>query len=379
MTRGRLSGSTSLASAPHRLAGLAVLLLFLAAGPAAARPSERLLTVNDAKAALRAVGATSTFTASNSVLVTGGDISVQQMIVNVFSSASAARTFLAQTPPPPPQAVIRAAFGRPGWYLPEKVVCNAFVGSGLILSKFVVPVAQAAENRVVADLQRLCAGAVSVVTAGAGNRHAARLAPVAADVVRAQGLLVTKADLPSGFHIHNPNASAQLPEFTGDCANIADPDLSKLIETANVSNPVLENIDSGAQYLPTAAVFASPAQAAKAQALETGPADVPCGVALIKKRLETVPLTITGQTSDVITRTIGGVTVRGREVLVTMRVNPNFTLQIEDGFIFLRHGRALSELRTSIPWGKSAGDPDPRTTLDDVINAAARRLRHSGF
>jgi hypothetical protein len=388
--RGRLSRSTSIAMVPLSLVGLAVVLLFLMAGPAAARPSGRLLTASDAKAALRAVGATSTFTASSpaassqswhetSVFVTGGDISVQQLSVNVFSSANAARTFVAKLPPPP-KSVIQAAFGRPGWYLPDKVVCNAFVGSNLILSRAVVPLVQASENRVAADLSGRCAGTVSVAVVGRGDSHAARLVPAGTDVVRARSLLLTKADLPGGFRTHDPNASAQLPQFTGECGNLVDPDLSALIETASVSSPVLQDIDSGAQFLPTAAVFASPAQAARAQALQTGSDDVTCGVALTKKRLETVPYTITGQTSRLIARTIDGVEVRGREVIVTMSVDPNnFKLQVEVSFIFLRHGRALSELRTSIPWGSAAGNTNPATTWDDAVNAAARRVAHSGF
>ena len=74
----------------------------------------------------------------------------------------------------------------------------------------------------------------SVAVAAGGDTHDPRLRPVAADTKRAQGLLLTKADLPYGFHVYRKYGDPA-PEFTGSCGRLADPDLSALTETANVS------------------------------------------------------------------------------------------------------------------------------------------------
>src|ERR1700752_1776704 len=104
---------------------------------------------------------------------------------------------------------------------------------------------------------------VSVADVGGRDPHNPQLRPVAADIHRVRSLLLTIADLPRGFHIYRPYTD-QLPKFTGTCGKLADPDLSALTETANVSEQVLANTDSGAEYLPPAYVFASRAQAARA-------------------------------------------------------------------------------------------------------------------
>jgi hypothetical protein len=221
---------------------------------------------------------------------------------------------------------------------------------------------------------------LSLLTAGlaaAGGRdtHDPRLRPVAADIQRARSLVLTKADLPHGFHIYRKYGDPS-PEFTGFCGRLADPDLSALTETANVSGRVLANTYSGAEYLPTAYVFASAAQAAQAQTLETGPGDVKCAISIAKNRLMllTGPYTVTGETQHIVARTDGGVVVRARQVILDVKVRPNCRFRLEASFILLRHGRALSEIRTSSPW-----DAATRQTWDDAVNAAARRLRRSGF
>lgn len=220
----------------------------------------------------------------------------------------------------------------------------------------------------------------SLLTAGlaaAGGRdsHDPRLRAVAADIQRARTLLLTKADLPHGFHIYREQGDPS-PEFTGFCGRLADPDLSALTETANVSGRVLANINTGAEYLPTAYVFASAAQAARAQTLETGPDEVKCGISIAKNRLMllTGPYTVTGRTPHMVARTDDGVIVRARQVILDVKVRPNFPFRLEVSFIFLRHGRALSEIRTISDW-----DAGTRPTWNGAVDAAARHLKRSGF
>jgi len=57
-----------------------------------------------------------------------------------------------------------------------------------------------------------------------------------------------------------------------------------------------------------------------------------------------------------------------------VKVGPNFRFRLEVSFILLRHGRALSEIRTIGPWTAAT-----RQTWNDAVDAAARRLEHSGF
>jgi hypothetical protein len=91
-------------------------------------------------------------------LVTGGDILAQQLNVHVFPNARLIPTFLAQYPPPPKDAP-QVVLGRKGWYIADKLVCNALVGSQLLLSQSLIAPVKAAQSRVVADLRRRCAGA----------------------------------------------------------------------------------------------------------------------------------------------------------------------------------------------------------------------------
>ena len=215
---------------------------------------------------------------------------------------------------------------------------------------------------------------VGLAVARGQGTHDPRLRPVAADIQRARSLLVTKADLPHGFHIYREQGD-QLPKFTGLCGTLADPDLSALTETANVAGRVLANTYSGAEYLPTAYVFASAGQAARAQTLETGPDFVKCAASLAKKRLMLLggPYTVTGETPHIVARTEGGVVVRARQVILDVKVSPNYPFRLEVSFIFLRRGRALSEIRTSSPWGA-----DTRRTWNETVDAGARRLKRSG-
>jgi hypothetical protein len=218
---------------------------------------------------------------------------------------------------------------------------------------------------------------LSLLTAGfaaaAGrDAHDPQLHPVAADLQRARSLVLAKADLPHGFQI-----GATTPEFTRSCGRLADPDLSALTETATVSGRVLANINSGAEYLPTAYVFASAAQAARAQTLETGPDYVKCGISLAEKRLMllTGPYTVTGKTQHIVALTDDGAIVRARQVILNVKVHPNFRFRVEVSFILLRHGRAFSEIRTSSTCDAAA----TCQTWKDAVDAAARRLKRSGF
>jgi hypothetical protein len=200
------------------------------------------------------------------------------------------------------------------------------------------------------------------------------------DVLKARGSLLKGRDIAGGgFHPYVPNET-QLPPFTGKCDTLADPNLSALTATAVVQGRVWANVNSGAEFLPSAYVFPSAAQAARAQTLETGPDYVPCEVALIKQRLEGIPYTITGRTRRVIARSIDGVTVRGQQVILSLTVKPKYPIQVESSFMFFRHGRALFELRTSTPWNpvKPIGTL-ARREWRDAIDATARRLRRSGF
>jgi hypothetical protein len=222
--------------------------------------------------------------------------------------------------------------------------------------------------------------ALSLLTAGlaaAGGRdtHNPRLRPVAADIQRARSLVLTTADLPHGFHLYRDHGDP-LSKFTGTCGTLADPDLSALTETANVSGRVLANTYSGAEYLPTAYVFASAVQAVRAQTLQTGPEYVKCGISILKNGLKQLraPYTVTGETRHIVARTEDGVSVRGRQAILDVKVSPNYPVRVQVSFIFLRHGRAVSELRMSSTWTAAT-----RQTWNDAVIAAARRLRRSGF
>ena len=151
------------------------LAISLAATGASAGGSERTLSVADAMSALHSVGVTKTFTVSRAgrtlILVTGGGIAVQPLIVNVFPSARAARSYMAAYPPPPP-AIIHIVVPGEGQGLPRKLVCNVMVSSTVlpalnvahptiaerrVLEQFLAKV-RAAQARVVANLRQRCAG-----------------------------------------------------------------------------------------------------------------------------------------------------------------------------------------------------------------------------
>jgi hypothetical protein len=221
---------------------------------------------------------------------------------------------------------------------------------------------------------------VALLAGCGGHRvdpHRPQLRRVAADVERAQSLLLRKADLRRGFHIFD-RFGDQLPNFTGRCGKLSDPDLSAMTETASVSAPLLANTNSGAEYLSSAYIFESPPEAARAQALETGPERVACGTAIIKQRLKLVaPYALEGQTQHLIVRTIGDVSMRARQVILAAKVK-NFRFRVETSFIFFRHGRALSELQTFTPLpGK--GNVAAQREWSWAVSAAAHRLQHSGF
>jgi hypothetical protein len=237
--------------------------------------------------------------------------------------------------------------------------------------------------------------------ARAQRAHRPRLHLIVDDYLKAQGFFLKGRSLPGGdFHpyddlyasdAHWPYA-AQLFEFTGNCGTLVNPNLSGLTATANVLGRVVASERSGAEFLPSGYVFRAPAQAAKAQALETAPNYVPCEVELIKERLDNassfyiggVKYTITRQTQHVIARTIDGVLVRGQQVVLDVTNKPKFVASfpesLETSFIFFRYGRALFELRTSTPWaGQSVNAAAVRRDWQNAIDATARRLKRSGF
>jgi len=215
-----------------------------------------------------------------------------------------------------------------------------------------------------------------LVGCGAGHgTHDVQLRPVASDLQRARTLVLTKTDLPHGFRLRRQHGSP-LSKFPTACRKLAAPDLSELTETATVAGRVLANTHAGAEYLPAAAVFSSATQASHAQQLETGPVDVQCAVLIIKNDLKqlSAPSKVTGETRHVVARREDGVIVRGRQVILDVTVRPNYRFRAEVSFIFLRHGRALSEIRTQSAWNAAT-----RRTWNDVIDAAARRLARSGL
>jgi hypothetical protein len=215
----------------------------------------------------------------------------------------------------------------------------------------------------------------SVALACGQGMHNPRLRLVAADVQRARSLVLTTTDLPQGFHLYREHGDP-LSKFTGSCGKLANPDLSALTETASVSGRVLANTDSGAEYLPTAAVFATASQAARAQMLQTGQEYANCAVSIIRNELKqlTAPYTVTEETQHIVARTEEGVVVRGRQAILDVKVSPNYLVRVQVSFVFLRRGRALSEIRMSSTWNAAT-----RQTWNDAVSAATRRLKRSGF
>ena len=151
--------------------------------PTAAAAPSRTLSLADAMSALRAVGATKTFTAPSAkwgplILVTGGSPYAEQLIVHVFPSVRVGRVFNKDYPPPSTALVQAIRTALPGSirgpykFLPRVFACNVTVASGqlpwfrsahpstaqrrqlgALLSKI-----RATQNRVVDYLRRRCGG-----------------------------------------------------------------------------------------------------------------------------------------------------------------------------------------------------------------------------
>ena len=223
--------------------------------------------------------------------------------------------------------------------------------------------------RVLALLVGLLAVAAAPAAASRDPRSP-RLRPVPADVRIAKGLILLKADLPRGFHTFSSGASPN--NNVGSCSRKTDPDLSALTETAEVYGAGLRHGYTGVEYVPSAYVFVSAAQASQAQRLYTSPMVEGCAVTTAKERLKGLQAKLLGQTLRLVSREpSGGVVVRGRQAILSLRVG-TVKFQAEASLIFLRRGRALCEVWTSGLW-----DASTRRTWNDAITAVSRRLRRS--
>lgn len=211
-------------------------------------------------------------------------------------------------------------------------------------------------------------------SSGAGARRDPRspkLRPAPADVRHAVTLLLSRSQLPPGFHTFSTGASPA--NNVGQCHSIADPDLSALTETAEVYGAGLANTESGVLYMPSAFVFVSAAQARRAQDLETTPEDYGCAVVIAKERLQTVGAKVTSYAYAHLVRHDDGVEITARQAILSAKV-ARYTFRVETSLIFLRRGRGLCEIVTSGPWNLAT-----RRTRQDAISAEIARLRSSGF
>lgn len=231
---------------------------------------------------------------------------------------------------------------------------------------------QARETRGAAALVAVGA-VVAVMVIGVPAASARRdprspqLRPVSVDVRRATRLLLSRSELPHGFHTFKTGASTT--NNVGACHAIVDPDLSALTETAEVYGAGLANTYSGVLYFPAAYVFVSAKEAARAQALDATSADNRCAALMAKKRLQLVGAQITASTYVVTTRRQSGVSVIARQAVLGARVD-RYRFKTEASLIFLRRGRELSEILTSGPWNAAT-----HRTWEDAIDAVVRNLR----
>lgn len=206
-----------------------------------------------------------------------------------------------------------------------------------------------------------------------------RLRTVGAEAIRARALLLISDDLSPTFGTFDTRASPSNNQ--GSCGDVAGPDLTKLTETAEVYGDGIINGDEGAYYFPSAYVFVSAAQAARAQALSVGPADSKCLVEIVRDRLKPLlawarkhgkPAGYTGRSDSAFSRKIDGVTVRGQQVIL----NATAELKVRESAydIFFRRGRALAEV-----WSIGVWDASGPRIRNKIVAAEVRHLNRHRF
>jgi len=198
-----------------------------------------------------------------------------------------------------------------------------------------------------------------------------RLRPVRVEMRRARRLLLTEAQLPRGFDTFDTGAS---PLNNGGSCDRLGPDLTALTETAEVYGAGLVNGDLGVYYVPSAYVFVSSAEAARAQRLDAAArVAAQCAVVLVKQRLKGASAKILGRTFNSVSRTTDGVVIEGRQAILHVQIS-GLSLRMEASLLFFRRGRALCEVWTSGPWTSTT-----RRTWKGAIAAVSQNLRRSRF
>jgi hypothetical protein len=188
-----------------------------------------------------------------------------------------------------------------------------------------------------------------------------------ADVALAKGLLLGEPDLPAGFRDAGPDRSGSGGAV--DCKGVAQPDLHRLVMTADVTSHVFQRVDGVtgfAQVTTEAALFVSAAQAAKSLAwIVTQPKAKlnACFLAAIRSGVPKTAKTA-GFRLTILHRTITGVHVDVWEVRVQLKrgsVWIPFDVVIAD----YRRGRALENLR-AVTTGQGL-DPATTTALSRAV------------
>lgn len=213
--------------------------------------------------------------------------------------------------------------------------------------------------------------AVSRSHTGGRDPKSPRLRPVAGDVRRARKLLLTKVQLPSGFHTFNSGAATK--RYAGPCGKKLEPNLSALTETAEVYGFGLAHGYTGVQYVSLVRVFISAAEALQAQTLLTSSEEDECVVEIARARLKGLPAKILAQSLTQLSRIENGAIVRARRAILRVRVG-NVLFQDEASLIVLRRGRTLCELLTSGSW-----ESRTRKTWADAISVVSHNLGRSSF
>jgi hypothetical protein len=196
-----------------------------------------------------------------------------------------------------------------------------------------------------------------------------RLRLVQADMRRARRLLLREAQLSRGFDTFDTGAS---PSNNGGSCDRPGPDLATLTETAEVYGAGLVNGDLGVYFVPSAYVFVSSTEAAKAQRL-AAPVAAQCAVVLVKQRLKGASARILGKVLSSVSRTTDGIVIRGTQAIFHVRIS-GLSLRMEASLLFFRRGRALCEVWSSGPWTRTT-----RRTWEDAVAAVSQNLRRSRF